>query len=295
MAWNPGLTRLCDLLAELYPTIQLSQQVLARAGLPTAHIEFSAAASSNWYEILKEADRRKRVPAVVAVARQEYPEWDAELTAAEQEHLSHAGQPPGAAQGHGEAGLPASAPKYHISAPGATGVAVGDGSTVVQNFSFSGREPRLGVMHELLLASFTPEDLVRFFKYSPNPALRPAVNHFGPADGLSTLADKALTFCEKRGLLLDLLAEVKRENPRQYAHFEPRLWGGQADAASEFSSEDQRGMLEQELARHQRNLHRLRAQKAIYAAGEEPLHLLNQIDQEQAEIQRIQTELDSLP
>jgi hypothetical protein len=304
MAWNPGLTRLRDLLAELYPTIQLSREVVEQAGLPTGHIEFSTASSSNWHQILKEADLRKRVPAVVAIARQEYPERAPELTAAEQVHLGYAGQAAGAAQGSGEADTPASAPKYSISMPGATGVAIGDGATVVQHLGpvggagpeSSGREPQLSVMHELLLAAFTPGDLVRLFRYTPNAALRPVVNRFGPSDGLSTLADKALTFCEKQGLLLDLLEEVKRENPRQYARFESRLWGGEAGAPDTpaFSAAEQRDMLQQELAQHQRNLARLRSQKAIYAAGEEPLRLLNQIDQEQAEIQRLQAELDAL-
>jgi len=53
-------------------------------------------------------------------------------------------------------------------------------------------------------------------------------------------------------------------------------------------------MLEQELAQHQRNLNRLRAKKAVYAAGEEPLSLLNQIDAEFREIERVKTELRAL-
>lgn len=93
MAWNPGLTKLRDLLAELYPTIQLAREVLEQAGLPAGHITFSAAATSNWHAILKEAVRRKRVPALVAVARAEYPERDAELTQAEQESLGIVEQP----------------------------------------------------------------------------------------------------------------------------------------------------------------------------------------------------------
>jgi hypothetical protein len=61
-----------------------------------------------------------------------------------------------------------------------------------------------------------------------------------------------------------------------------------------FGTAQQCEMLEQELAQHQRNLARLRAQKAVFAAGEEPLRLLNQIDHEQAEIRRLETELQSL-
>lgn len=50
-------------------------------------------------------------------------------------------------------------------------------------------------------------------------------------------------------------------------------------------------MLEEELKAHQRNLARLRGKKAVYAAGEEPLSLLNQIEAEETEIQRIQQAL----
>ena len=47
------------------------------------------------------------------------------------------------------------------------------------------------------------------------------------------------------------------------------------------------------LAQHQRNLLRLRQKKAIYAAGEEPLSLLNQIEHEETEIGDIQRRLHS--
>jgi hypothetical protein len=46
-----------------------------------------------------------------------------------------------------------------------------------------------------------------------------------------------------------------------------------------------------ELAQHRRNLALLRQKKAVYAQGEEPLHLLNQLEHEEQAIQRIRTEL----
>ncbi len=52
--------------------------------------------------------------------------------------------------------------------------------------------------------------------------------------------------------------------------------------------------LEQELSQYQRNLARLRSKKAVYAAGEEPLSLLNQIEIVERDIQRIEAELASL-
>jgi hypothetical protein len=57
--------------------------------------------------------------------------------------------------------------------------------------------------------------------------------------------------------------------------------------------DENRTAMEQELAQHQRNLNRLKAKKAVYAAGEEPLSLLNQIDAEEREIQRLQAQLNA--
>jgi hypothetical protein len=57
------------------------------------------------------------------------------------------------------------------------------------------------------------------------------------------------------------------------------------------TAEVRRTALQSELQQHQRNLSRLQAQKAVYARGEEPLRLLNQIDHEEQEIERIQMEL----
>jgi outer membrane protein assembly factor BamB len=53
-------------------------------------------------------------------------------------------------------------------------------------------------------------------------------------------------------------------------------------------------LLKKELAQHKRNLYTLREQAAIFAAGETPLHLLNQINAEEEEIRRIEVELERL-
>jgi hypothetical protein len=52
--------------------------------------------------------------------------------------------------------------------------------------------------------------------------------------------------------------------------------------------------LQQQLATHIKNLNRLQEQAAIYGAGEVPLRLLNQIEAEEWEIQRIEAELEQL-
>jgi hypothetical protein len=57
---------------------------------------------------------------------------------------------------------------------------------------------------------------------------------------------------------------------------------------------DERTSLEEELAQHKHSLRLLRRKKAVYAAGEEPLHLLKQIEAEEQEIQRIEQRLAQL-
>lgn len=58
--------------------------------------------------------------------------------------------------------------------------------------------------------------------------------------------------------------------------------------------DDERTRLEEELARHKHNLLLLRQQKEVYAAGEEPLDLLNQVKAEEQEIQSIEQRLAEL-
>ena len=61
-----------------------------------------------------------------------------------------------------------------------------------------------------------------------------------------------------------------------------------------FAPKDERVALQTELHQHKRNLYKLREQAAIYAAGEIPLHLLNQIEAEEEEIRRIKVALENL-
>jgi hypothetical protein len=81
----------------------------------------------------------------------------------------------------------------------------------------------LQVVRDLLLAGFSARTLPRMIRYSSNPQLRQVVNQLGPSDGLVDIVDKTLEYCEDTVLVGALLAEVKRENPRQYQRFEPRL------------------------------------------------------------------------
>ncbi len=78
-------------------------------------------------------------------------------------------------------------------------------------------------VEDLLLAAFTAEDLRRLVYYSSNDELRKLANRFGRRDGLVDMALTTIEYCEKQGLLPALLAEVERDNPRQYDRFRQRL------------------------------------------------------------------------
>jgi hypothetical protein len=74
MAWNSTLTLLRDVLADLYFTARDARRVVEQAGLDPKYIDFSGEAITFWHDILRDAERRRRVPAIVAVARQDYPD-----------------------------------------------------------------------------------------------------------------------------------------------------------------------------------------------------------------------------
>ncbi|MBN1812534.1 MAG: PQQ-binding-like beta-propeller repeat protein [Anaerolineae bacterium] len=76
-----------------------------------------------------------------------------------------------------------------------------------------------GVIRALLLAACTAEDLRRILLYTSNESLRPLLYEFGTNDSLANMIDMTVTYCMKRGLVPDLLAEVEKANPRQYARF----------------------------------------------------------------------------
>jgi hypothetical protein len=81
----------------------------------------------------------------------------------------------------------------------------------------------LAALRDLLLAAFAAPDLRRLFLYTANTELRPLAQEFSPSDGLVAMVDRVIEFCQTRDLVPDLLQEVQRANPRQYAHFAPRL------------------------------------------------------------------------
>jgi len=87
MPWNQSLTNLRDVLADLYFTVEESRRVVEEAGLDPKFIQFNPQAITNWHNILRYANNREAVPAIVEVAYSENPtnEW---LAAAKSGQLS---------------------------------------------------------------------------------------------------------------------------------------------------------------------------------------------------------------
>jgi len=88
------------------------------------------------------------------------------------------------------------------------------------------------------------------------------------------------------GVLLSFvnISKIKKKIPMEDSK-------GSSDIS--FLNTDEKFLREQ-LDRHQENLRKLLRQKSIYATGEEPLRLLNQIAAEQKKIQEIEQQLQNL-
>jgi len=74
--WNTNLTNLRDVLAALYLTVQESRAVVEAAGINPVYVEFDTRAITNWHNILREANKRNKVQAIIEVAQKNYPEND---------------------------------------------------------------------------------------------------------------------------------------------------------------------------------------------------------------------------
>ena len=93
------------------------------------------------------------------------------------------------------------------------------------------------VIRKLLLAAFTAQELRRFCW--DRLLFRPIVARFGPGHGFADMVDVVIDYCETRLLWSEFLAEVKQENPRQYARFEPGLVVAKADRPAPSTSTGQ--------------------------------------------------------
>lgn len=79
----------------------------------------------------------------------------------------------------------------------------------------------LAIIHNLLLAAFTADELRRFCR--DHPTYRPLLADVPGRATLNEIADALIQYCETRALLDDLCAAIKETNPRQYKRFAPDL------------------------------------------------------------------------
>jgi hypothetical protein len=116
----------------------------------------------------------------------------------------------------------------NITISGVVGAVGGRGHRIQQTVETgSGTVPRpdldLAVLRDLLLDAFSAADLRRLVLYTANAELQAIGREFSDSDGLATMVDKTIQYCQTRDLLSDLLHEVARANPRQYIRYEHRL------------------------------------------------------------------------
>jgi len=114
-------------------------------------------------------------------------------------------------------------PTLNVGGPGATRAAQVAGEWTDAPYD-------VGAVRRLLLAAFTPQDLVRFCQ--DEAPFRPVVAYFGPGQGLVDMVDRLVDYCRTRALWDELLAAVKRANPAQFDRFAGQLGGPAAGGAA---------------------------------------------------------------
>lgn len=79
----------------------------------------------------------------------------------------------------------------------------------------------IAAIRTLMREAFTDRELIRFCQ--DQPAFRPVLTHFSSSAGLEVIIDAVIRYCYNRWLFNELLAEIKKTNPRQYERYESQL------------------------------------------------------------------------
>ena len=162
----------------------------------------------------------------------------------------------------------------------------------------------------LLTEGFTDKELRRLC-YDVSE-FKPVHNQLAENTGKAEIIDRLIEFAEQKLQVETLLAQAKERNPGRYQQHQP-YYPVSSQKRAGISKDDQTGVqvanlnletgselmqdldsLKGELVQHQRNLNLLREQAAIFAAGETPLHILNQIEAEKTAIQAVEERLSEL-
>jgi len=81
----------------------------------------------------------------------------------------------------------------------------------------------LRAIRDLLLDAFNADELHDLFTFAETEELQAVPNEFAEGDGLPAKVRKAVTYCERHGLLGEMLAEVKAANRYAYEQYEATL------------------------------------------------------------------------
>ena len=87
--------------------------------------------------------------------------------------------------------------------------------------SQDGQPYNVGAIRKLMVAAFGAEELRRFCQ--DRTAFRPILADFGPKYNLNDMVDQVINYCHTRLLFDELLAEIRRVNPRQVERFENQI------------------------------------------------------------------------
>lgn len=75
MIQRQSIAQLRKILADLYPTAQDAQRIVADAGLDPAFIVFEGSPNNRWHSILSEAHKQKAIARLITVVGGEYPQY----------------------------------------------------------------------------------------------------------------------------------------------------------------------------------------------------------------------------
>jgi len=92
----------------------------------------------------------------------------------------------------------------------------------------AGSQQDLNAIRDFLLDAFNANDFEDLLAFAGSEPLRNARNEYVESDCLPAKIRKTLDYCQHRGLIPDLLAEIERRRPQRY----PELWAALPGAAA---------------------------------------------------------------
>jgi replicative DNA helicase len=152
---------------------------------------------------------------------------------------------------------------------------------------------KLRNIRKLLTTAFTDEELRRLC-YDESQ-FRPVYEQFSAGMSKDQIVHRLLEYCERKGLLGDLLEIVQEENPAAYNKFSGKLVSGGAESASTTSqaigSNEEIDQLQKLLTTNTRRLYKLQDQAAKYGLSTPP-EIQIEIEDLEAEIVELKQKLN---